>query len=51
MDADWNLSREKAITTVPTFVMNQDKIVGAQPYEMLVIFMEANGLKKRDDTK
>ncbi len=47
VDADWNLSREKAITAVPTFVMNQDKLVGAQPYEMLAKFVEANGVKKR----
>jgi len=47
VDADWNLSREKAITAVPTFVMNQDKLVGAQPYEMLTKLVEANGVKKR----
>ena len=50
VDSDWNLSREKAITAVPTFVMNQDKYVGAQPYEMLVKIMEANGVKKRKET-
>ncbi len=47
VDADWNLSQEKAITAVPTFVMNQDKLVGAQPYEMLAKFMETNGIPKR----
>ena len=50
VDADWILSREKAITAVPTFVMNQDKYVGAQPYEMLVKLMETNGVKKRKET-
>jgi predicted DsbA family dithiol-disulfide isomerase len=50
VDADWNLSREKAITAVPTFVMNQDKLVGAQPYEMLAKFMDANGVQKRKET-
>lgn len=50
VDADWNLSRDKAITAVPTFVMNQDKLVGAQPYEMLVKLMEANGVKKKEKT-
>ncbi len=50
VDSDWNLSREKAITAVPTFVINQDKYVGAQPYKMLVKIMEANGVKKRKDT-
>ncbi len=47
VDADWNLSREKGITAVPTLVLNQDRLVGAQPYEMLVNVMEANGVKKR----
>ena len=50
VDADWNLSRKKAITAVPTFVMNQDKLVGAQPYEMLVKLMKANGVKKKKET-
>ena len=31
VDGDWNLSREKAITAVPTFLMNEDKLIGAQP--------------------
>jgi predicted DsbA family dithiol-disulfide isomerase len=35
------------ITAVPTFVMNQDKIVGAQPYEMLVKLLQANGVRKK----
>lgn len=47
VDADWVLSREKAITAVPTFVMKQDKLVGAQPYDMLEGLMAANGIKKR----
>ena len=47
VDSDWNLSREKAITAVPTFMINENKLVGAQPYEILVSFVEANGVKKR----
>ena len=47
VDADWALSREKAITAVPTFVMKQDKLVGAQPYDMLEKLVTANGIKKR----
>ncbi len=46
VDADWNLSQEKKITAVPSFVMNQNTLVGAQPYGMLVKLMEANGVKK-----
>jgi predicted DsbA family dithiol-disulfide isomerase len=50
VDADWSLSREKAITAVPTFVMNQEKLVGAQPYEMLVKLMRTHGVKKKKET-
>ncbi len=47
VDADWALSKEKSITAVPTFVLNQDRVVGAQPYEALELLMEANGIKRR----
>jgi predicted DsbA family dithiol-disulfide isomerase len=47
VDADWALSKEKSITAVPTFVMNQDRLVGAQPYKALEGLMEANGVAKR----
>ena len=49
VDADWNLSGEKAITAVLTLVVNQDRLVGAQPYEMMVKVMEANGVKRRKE--
>src|SRR5712691_7953205 len=35
VDADWKLSREYGITGVPTFVVGQRGVVGAQPYEVL----------------
>lgn len=35
VDADWELSRQKGITAVPTFIMGLDKLVGAQPHGML----------------
>jgi predicted DsbA family dithiol-disulfide isomerase len=46
VDADWALSQEKSITAVPTLVLNQDRVVGAQPYEALEGLMEANGVEK-----
>jgi predicted DsbA family dithiol-disulfide isomerase len=46
-DSDWALSRELGITAVPTFVLKQDKLVGAQPYDMLEKLMAANNVKKR----
>ena len=47
VDEDWSLSQKNGITAVPTFVINNDRLVGAQPYEMLEEVMEANGVKKR----
>lgn len=47
VDEDWALSREKAITSIPTFAMRQDKLVGAQSYDMLERLMAANRIKKR----
>jgi len=35
VDADWKLSREKGVTAVPTFFMGLDRLVGAQPHEVL----------------
>ena len=47
VDEDWSLSHKIGITAVPTFVMNKDRLIGAQPYEMLEGLMDANGVKKR----
>ena len=47
VDADWALSHENAITAVPTFMMKKNRLVGAQPYDMLESLMTANGIKKR----
>ncbi len=46
VDEDWAISKARGITAVPTFVINQDKLVGAQPYETLEKFMEANGVSR-----
>jgi predicted DsbA family dithiol-disulfide isomerase len=35
VDEDWTLSRQYGITGVPTFVVGQRGVVGAQPYEVL----------------
>jgi predicted DsbA family dithiol-disulfide isomerase len=47
VDEDWSLSRKSGITAVPTFVLNQDRLVGAQPYEELGRLMYNNMVKKR----
>jgi predicted DsbA family dithiol-disulfide isomerase len=35
VDQDWELSRRKGVNAVPTFFMGLDRLVGAQPYEVL----------------
>ena len=47
VDSDWDLSRKKGITGVPAFLITQDILVGAQPYEMLAKFVQTNGVLKR----
>jgi len=47
VDVDWALSRTKGITAVPTCVVHEDVLVGAQPYGEMRRFVEANGVKKR----
>ena len=36
VDADWEKSRQYGVTGVPTFVIGNQGLVGAQPYEALV---------------
>ncbi len=47
VDSDWRRCREMGITAVPTFVMNQQAVVGAQPYDVLERFLVVQGMKKR----
>jgi predicted DsbA family dithiol-disulfide isomerase len=51
VDEDWAISKARGITAVPTFVINQDKLVGAQPYETLGKFMAANGVRRKKTTR
>jgi predicted DsbA family dithiol-disulfide isomerase len=48
VDRDWADSRFKAINAVPTFVMGQHKLVGAQGYEALVELVSCYGVVKRE---
>ena len=47
VDEDWALARDKGIKAVPTFVINEEALVGAKPYDVLARFVEANGVRKR----
>ncbi len=35
VDSDWELSRTKGVTAVPSFFIGLDRLVGAQSYEIL----------------
>ena len=41
VDADWEKSRQYGVTGVPTYVMGQSGVVGAQPYEVIAQLVEA----------
>jgi predicted DsbA family dithiol-disulfide isomerase len=47
VDADWVRSRTLGITGVPTFVVDGQRLVGAQPYEVLTEFVESAGARRR----
>jgi predicted DsbA family dithiol-disulfide isomerase len=42
VDRDWQRSRSMGITAVPTFVMNNQHLVGAQAYHDLARFVRTN---------
>ena len=42
VDADWRLSWELGIKAVPTFILNNHRLVGAQSYEKLQNLLEIN---------
>ena len=47
VDGDWNRSRALGIRGVPTFVVGQNMVVGAQPREVLDELLEHAGAKRR----
>ncbi len=48
VDSDWARAYQMGITAVPTFMINQQVLVGAQPYNVLVNFMESNHIARRN---
>ena len=47
IDDDWNKSRNYGVTGVPTYVYQKQSMVGAQPHENLVEFLNHCGIPKR----
>jgi predicted DsbA family dithiol-disulfide isomerase len=48
VDLDWVRSYQKGVQAVPTFLLGERFLVGAQPYDRLVAFLEAAGVKKTE---
>jgi predicted DsbA family dithiol-disulfide isomerase len=44
VDADWKLAVENAVTAVPTFMINGERLVGAQPYDKLKRLMHLHNI-------
>jgi len=47
VDQDWLRSHQLGITAVPTFRMNGENLVGAQPYEKLAAFLTVQRVPAR----
>ena len=47
VDEDWSLSWKNGIKAVPTFIMINDQLVGAQSYNTLERLLISNGVRKR----
>ena len=47
VDEDWALSWKNGIQAVPTFIMKNDQLVGAQSYSTIERMLISNGVKKR----
>ena len=47
VDQDWLRSHHLGITAAPTFRMNGENLVGAQPYEQLAAFLTAQRVPAR----
>ena len=48
VDSDWLRARSMGVTAVPTFLLDQRFVVGAQPYEVLEKLLNIRGIKKRN---
>jgi len=51
VDLDWKRSYELGVTAVPTFLFNNQRLVGAQNFETLEKLLMSNNVKKRNPKK
>lgn len=48
VDADWQRSRQLGVTGVPTYLVQDQRVVGAQSYDVLAQLVMAAGAQPRD---
>ncbi len=48
VDADWRRARTMQLNGVPAFLMGEQGVVGAQPYEVLEQLLRQAGARRRD---
>lgn len=48
VDADWQLAVDSNITAVPTFIINHERMVGAQSYDTLKRLMDRHDVSSVD---
>ncbi len=46
LNFDWKLAQELELVAAPTYIIKQNKLVGAHPYQRLQKFLESNGAKR-----
>jgi predicted DsbA family dithiol-disulfide isomerase len=51
VDSDWDRSRKLGIRAVPTFVLGQQSLVGAQPYKKLAALLDSAEVRRSRDEK
>ena len=47
VDSDWDLAYQREISSVPTFVVDDEAVVGSQAYEVLEQFLLDKGVKRK----
>ncbi len=47
VDSDWKRAKDLELVAAPSYIIDQNKLVGAHPYQRLVKFIESNGAKRR----
>jgi predicted DsbA family dithiol-disulfide isomerase len=44
---DWKLAKDLELVAAPTYIIDNNRLVGAHPYQRLQKFIESNGAKRR----